>query len=41
LPKELRSISSEEFVIKIRPLLNEWFIKNYPGVKMRLLEDPP
>lgn len=41
LDKELRSISSEKFVIALRPILNEWFRKNYPGVKMRLLEDPP
>lgn len=40
LSKE-RDISSEAYVIKIRPLLREAFLKKYPDAKIRLLEDPP
>lgn len=36
-----RAVSSEEYVIKIRPFLREAFLKEYPDGKIRLLEDPP
>lgn len=41
LPKEDRSTSSEEFVMQMRPLLRDYFMKAYPDAKLRLLEDPP
>ncbi len=34
-------ISSEEFVIKTRPILKEYLLSKYPDIKIRLLEDPP
>lgn len=34
-------ISSEEFTIKIRPLLRDYLLKKYPDLTLRLLEDPP
>ena len=39
--KNIRNISSEEFVTKIRPRINRWLLNNYPNVRVRLLEDPP
>jgi multidrug efflux pump subunit AcrB len=41
LPKEERDISSESFVIAIRPMLQKRLATTYPGTTMRLLEDPP
>jgi len=34
-------LSSEEYVIKVRPLLRKYLLEKYPDVKIRLLEDPP
>jgi hypothetical protein len=34
-------IKSEEFAIRIRPLLREYLLKKYPDLNIRLLEDPP
>lgn len=34
-------IKSEEFVIKIRPLLRQYLLSIYPDLTIRLLEDPP
>lgn len=36
-----KRIKSEEFVIKVRPLLREYLLSKYPDIKIRLLEDPP
>lgn len=36
-----RDISSEAFVITLRPLLSNYVFERYPDVTMRLLEDPP
>lgn len=36
-----RDISSEEFVIAMRPLLRSYLLEKYPDATMRLLEDPP
>lgn len=36
-----RKISSEEYVIQIRPILREKFLSIFPDAKIRLLEDPP
>lgn len=36
-----RDIQSEEYVIRIRPLVKNYLHKKYPDVKFRLLEDPP
>lgn len=36
-----RSMKSEEYVIKIRPLLRSYLLAKYPDIKLRLLEDPP
>ncbi len=36
-----REIPSEEYVIKIRPILRDRFLEKYPDAKIRLLEDPP
>jgi len=32
---------SERYTIEIRPLLRDYFLKKYPDLKLRLLEDPP
>lgn len=34
-------IKSEEFSIKIRPILRDYLLKKYPDLNIRLLEDPP
>jgi hypothetical protein len=36
-----RDITSEEYTIKIRPLLKNYLYSLYPDIKFRLLEDPP
>ena len=36
-----RSLKSEEWVITVRPLLEELLRSRYPDIKIRLLEDPP
>ena len=36
-----RDISSEEYVIALRPLLRDYLLTRYPDATMRLLEDPP
>ena len=41
LPTEDRDIKSEEFVIKIRPIIKNYLYGLYPDIKFRLLEDPP
>lgn len=38
---EERSIKSEQYTIKIRPLLKNYILSSYPDIKLRLLEDPP
>lgn len=38
---EERKISSEEYVIRIRPILRNKLLEKYPDAKIRLLEDPP
>lgn len=38
---ENRDVSSEEYVIKVRPILRDRFLEKYPDAKIRLLEDPP
>ena len=38
---EERNIKSEEYAIKIRPLVKNYLYSRYPDVKFRLLEDPP
>lgn len=43
VPKETdkNRLKSEEFVIKIRPLLRKYLLSIYPDLTIRLLEDPP
>jgi multidrug efflux pump subunit AcrB len=43
IPKEEEKnrLKSEEFTIKIRPLLRASLLAKYPDIKIRLLEDPP
>lgn len=43
VPKELNEdrLKSEEFVIKVRPLLRQYLLSIYPDLTIRLLEDPP
>lgn len=36
-----REMKSEEWVIAVRPLLEETLRERYPDIKIRLLEDPP
>ena len=36
-----KRIKSEEYVIKIRPILRDYLYKKYPDLQFRLLEDPP
>ncbi len=38
---EEREVSSEEYVIRIRPILRDRLLEKYPDAKIRLLEDPP
>ncbi|MDQ1344037.1 MAG: hypothetical protein QG650_757 [Patescibacteria group bacterium] len=38
---EKRELSSEEYVIRIRPIVREKLLAAYPDAKIRLLEDPP
>lgn len=40
-PPQKRSLSSEQFVIKFRPLLKDFLLTRHPNVKIRLLADPP
>ena len=37
---EYRKMTSEEFTLAFRPVLSK-YLSQYPGVKLRLLEDPP
>lgn len=39
--EEKNRMKSEEFTIKIRPLLRAYLLEKYPDIKIRLLEDPP
>ncbi len=39
--EEKNRLKSEEFAIKIRPLLRASLLAKYPDIKIRLLEDPP
>lgn len=41
IPAHDRELSSEDFVIALRPLLSEYLYRKYPDIKLRLLEDPP
>lgn len=43
VPKEEfeNRLRSEEFVIKVRPILREYLLSLYPDLTIRLLEDPP
>lgn len=41
VPIHDRNIKSEEYTIRIRPLLREYLLAKYPDLKLRLLEDPP
>ena len=36
-----RKIKSEEWVIQVRPILEEFLRSRFPDCKIRLLEDPP
>jgi len=36
-----RELSSEDFVIKIRPIMRDALLSKHPNLKIRLLEDPP
>lgn len=38
---EEREIPSEEYVIRVRPILRDRLLEKYPDAKIRLLEDPP
>lgn len=41
IPNKERDVPSEEYSIKIRPLLKNFLYNKYPDIKFRLLEDPP
>ncbi len=41
ISSEEREIKSEQYSIKIRPLLKNFLYEKYPDIKFRLLEDPP
>ena len=41
LPKDQRTLSSEEYTIRLRPLLRDTLLTRYPDARIRLLEDPP
>ncbi len=41
LENERRDIKSEDYVVRIRPLIRDFLLSKYPDVKFRLLEDPP
>ncbi len=36
-----RDISSQDFVIKFRPILKEYLLSKYPELEIRVLEEPP
>lgn len=36
-----RDIKSEEYTIRIRPLLRDYLLARYPDLRIRLLEEPP
>jgi multidrug efflux pump subunit AcrB len=40
-PAAERSASSEEYVIRVRPILREKILSAFPDATLRLLEDPP
>ena len=39
--KNNRKITSEEFIIKTRPTIQNEILSKYPNIKLRFLEDPP
>lgn len=39
--KQQRNISSEQWVIAMRPLLRDFLLAKFPDLKIRILEDPP
>ncbi|MDD2916567.1 MAG: efflux RND transporter permease subunit, partial [Candidatus Gracilibacteria bacterium] len=41
VPNAERDIQSEQYSIRIRPLLRNFLYRKYPDIKLRLLEDPP
>lgn len=41
MDKEHRNLSSEQFVLDLRPKLQSWINEHYPRAEFRLLEDPP
>lgn len=41
IPSHDREMTSEEFVIRLRPLLSEYLRQKYNDITLRLLEDPP
>lgn len=43
IPKQIYDdrIYSEDFIIKLRPLLQDYILKRHPDIEIRLLEDPP
>ena len=41
VPSHDRDMTSEEFVIRLRPLLSKYLREKYNDLTMRLLEDPP
>ena len=41
LPKDQRTLSSEEYTIRLRPILRDALLTHYPDARIRLLEDPP
>ncbi len=41
IPSHDRDISSEKFVIELRPILTEYLKSKYNDITLRLLEDPP
>lgn len=41
IPSHDRDMTSEEFVIQLRPLLSEHLRAKYNDITLRLLEDPP
>lgn len=41
VPNGERDMKSEEYVIRVRPLLRNFLLAYYPDLRLRLLEDPP